>query len=262
MFNQKLQVMESGASKKGPAPKAPEDLRRLPLLANLTDDELAKLHAECEIHHLRPRQAVSYIQYTKDRAGFVWSGRARVAAFTPTGSAVTVGEVQTGGAFGFAFAIMGYEPHESLRIVADEPTTLVFFQAQRLVELMQANFDYAKELIRHFALHSGRVSSRLFELTAFDVRTRLQAEILRLCAGAGDARSFVISPAPTQARLAAQISATREAVTRHLKELEDDGLIEFRRGVILVTSLPKLRAATPSPAGEHLFRPRSDGGGA
>jgi len=224
----------------------------------LTDDELASLLAEMEIHHLRPRQAANYGQYTRDRAGFVWSGAARVVAFTPAGSAVTVGEVAAGGAFGFAFALMGYEPHETMRIVADEPTTLVFFKAERFVELVRTNFAYARELIRHLALHSGRISSRLFELTAFDVRTRLQAEILRLCADAGDARSHVISPAPTQARLAAQISATREAVTRHLKELEDDGLIEFRRGVIVVTQLDKLRRETPAPAGEHLFRPRSD----
>lgn len=258
MFNQKLQAMDSGDSTKSAGPQAPGELRRLPLLSPLSDAQLATVFEGLQIHTLRPRQSISYIRELQGRCGFVWSGSMRIVAHTPSGVAVTVGEIPKGEACGFAFAILDYEPNETLRLVADAPATLISTNGPALMEYALENRDYAKAVISHFALHATRLSSRLFELAAYDVRTRLQGEILRLCGDTGDARSHIINPAPKQATLAAQIGATREAVTRHLKEMEEDGLIEFRRGVIAVTRLDKLRQITPAPSGQHLFRPRAD----
>jgi hypothetical protein len=100
----------------------------------------------------------------------------------------------------------------------------------------------------------------VFELAALDVRARLQAELLRLARnGVLTDGVLVVLHAPTQAALGAQIGATREAVTRHLKDLAGEGVIRFRRGVFEFTDLERLRELDRNAAGRVLFNPDTSG---
>ena len=51
----------------------------------------------------------------------------------------------------------------------------------------------------------------------------------------------MISPPPVHADIAARVSTRREAVAREFKSLEREGLMERRRGAIVLTDPEKLR---------------------
>ena len=50
-----------------------------------------------------------------------------------------------------------------------------------------------------------------------------------------------MSPPPIHAEIAARVSTRREAVARQLNTLERAGLIERRRGAIVLTDVDRLR---------------------
>jgi DNA-binding MarR family transcriptional regulator len=52
----------------------------------------------------------------------------------------------------------------------------------------------------------------------------------------------IISPPPVHAEIAARVSTRRESVAREFKELERSGLIERRRGAIVLSDTRRLRS--------------------
>jgi CRP-like cAMP-binding protein len=82
---------------------------------------------------------------------------------------------------------------------------------------------------RHTALIRS-LTARLFEQIAYDVNTRIVAEILRLgrAAGVKDNRARIF-PLPTHLKFATTVGTTREAVTRELGNLTKKGLISRRK---------------------------------
>jgi len=59
----------------------------------------------------------------------------------------------------------------------------------------------------------------------------------------------VVSPPPAHAEIAARVSIRREAVARELKSLERSGLLERRRGALVLTDVNKLRKAIDDASG-------------
>jgi DNA-binding MarR family transcriptional regulator len=75
-----------------------------------------------------------------------------------------------------------------------------------------------------------------------DARHRIYAELLRLSRPEpGKAAQAVVSPPPVHADLAARVSIRRESVARELKALERAGLVEKRRGALVLTDTARLR---------------------
>jgi CRP/FNR family transcriptional regulator, cyclic AMP receptor protein len=80
------------------------------------------------------------------------------------------------------------------------------------------------------------------EFTTLDARHRIYAELLRLSRPeTGASTRAIVSPPPAHAELAARVSIRREAVSRELKALERSGLIERRRGALVLTDPGRLR---------------------
>jgi DNA-binding MarR family transcriptional regulator len=59
-----------------------------------------------------------------------------------------------------------------------------------------------------------------------------------------------VSPPPIHAEIAARVSTRREAVARQLNALERAGLIERRRGAIVLTDVDRLRRQVDEAADE------------
>ena len=84
------------------------------------------------------------------------------------------------------------------------------------------------------------LNERVVEFSTLGVKDRIHAELLRLAqAGRIVEGSGRISPPPTHAEIAARISTHREAVTRELKKLEREGIIEKTKGSIVIVDIEK-----------------------
>jgi CRP-like cAMP-binding protein len=84
------------------------------------------------------------------------------------------------------------------------------------------------------------LNERVVEFSTLGVKDRIHAELLRLAqAGRIVEGSGRISPPPTHAEIAARISTHREAVTRELKKLEREGIIEKTKGSIVIIDIEK-----------------------
>ncbi len=87
------------------------------------------------------------------------------------------------------------------------------------------------------------LSEKTTELATLPVSARLHSELLRMAvvAGQGDERCE-IKPLPTHADLAARIGTHREAVTRELGLLEQEGLVSRSGRALVIPSITRLKA--------------------
>jgi CRP/FNR family cyclic AMP-dependent transcriptional regulator len=70
--------------------------------------------------------------------------------------------------------------------------------------------------------------------------------------GAEVGGEVILTPAPTHEALGAKIAAAREAVTRHLLELEREDLIRIGRKSITIIDIARLRRVDEVAAGRNL----------
>jgi CRP-like cAMP-binding protein len=103
--------------------------------------------------------------------------------------------------------------------------------------------ELRSNLLLAIATQAAKWAERIFELATLSPRARLLSELLRLVELRGlQGPQVVLSSAPTHDTLAAEVGITREAVSRHLKLLRDEGLIASGRREITLKDLPRLRA--------------------
>ena len=122
-------------------------------------------------------------------------------------------------------------------LVAKMPPTV-------FVETMFSHRPLGEAVVTTLIERLRDVSRRVSELGALNVRTRVHAELLRLARPDRDdpRRAIIVTP-PNQSELAARINTRRETVSREINAMERGGLIERRRGAIVITDALRLSAA-------------------
>jgi CRP-like cAMP-binding protein len=209
-----------------------ESLRSIRLFRGLTDAEILRLDSRCLWRRCETKQEVLGHGDSGTDVFFVVSGLVR-AVIRPNGHReVILGDIGAGEFFGELAAIDGLP--RSASIVAVTGATLARMPAAVFREVLREHAD---------------VSGRLLALLAARIRlldTRV-GELLRLSRPDGASGRAVVSPPPYHAEIAARISARREAVTRELRALEDAGLLEKRRGALVLTDVGALLALMQEP---------------
>jgi CRP/FNR family transcriptional regulator, cyclic AMP receptor protein len=90
---------------------------------------------------------------------------------------------------------------------------------------------------------------RVGELGALDVRSRVHAELLRLARpDRENPKRAIIHAPPNQSELASRINTRRETVSREINAMEREGLIERRRGAIVINDALRLSARIEATA--------------
>ncbi len=112
------------------------------------------------------------------------------------------------------------------------------------VETMFSHRPLAEAVLSQLIQWLRAMSERVGELGALNVRTRVHAELLRLARPDRDnpKRAIIVTP-PNQSELAARINTRRETVSREINAMERSGLIERRRGAIVINDVIRLSAA-------------------
>jgi CRP/FNR family transcriptional regulator, cyclic AMP receptor protein len=216
-----------------------ETLAKIDLFRSLDAAAIQQLDTQCTWRRApRDTWIIDYQDPSND-VFFVVSGTVRVKIQSVSGRDLLLREINAGEFFG-ELAAIDNQPRSS-GILAVTDVTIARMPASVFNTLL-AHPDVCRQLLALMARYIRMLSNRINEFTTLDVRHRIYAELLRLSRPeAARSKRAVISPPPMHADLAALVSTRREAVTRELKSLERDGLIERRRGAVVLTDTEKLR---------------------
>jgi CRP/FNR family transcriptional regulator, cyclic AMP receptor protein len=155
---------------------------------------------------------------------FAVDGHFEVMVYSENGKDVLYRTIGAGDVFGELAAID--DGLRSASVTAQTKGRLVRMSGDDFRALIERSLGAALWLLRKHTVQIRALTGRLFEQIAYNVSTRIRAELLRLGAAAGvkngQARIF---PVPAHRVLAAKLGTTREAVTRELGDLTEKGLI-------------------------------------
>jgi CRP/FNR family cyclic AMP-dependent transcriptional regulator len=171
---------------------------------------------------------------------FIMTGQLR-AVFNTARQDLIFSDMRAGSIFGEMAAIDGAPRAASVFAVVD--SVVAKMPAQVFVELMYAHRPLCEAVIKTLSERLRAMSGRVSELGALNVRSRVHAELLRLARrDREDPRRAIIVTPPNQSELAARINTSRETVSREINAMERDGLIERRRGAIVINDVLRLSA--------------------
>ena len=214
-------------------------LRQIKIFSGLSDEHLAGLAERC---HWRSYAAGELIIGHQDRSRdvlFLISGLARVNVYALSGKQVTFRDIRPGEVFGELSAID--EKPRSASVEALAPSATVIVPQPVFHDALRSHPPVLLATLTHLTTQIRSLTDRVFEFSTLAVRSRVQAELVRL---ARDCRTSdneaLISPAPTHADIASRISTHREAVTRELNRLEDLKIIDREGRALRVLDLRRL----------------------
>lgn len=232
------------------APTGPADLSRFRLFAGLSFRELDRIFAQLRCAPARSQADLNSDGQLKNCVALAWSGNYRTTIMSPAGSHVTIRTVPPGGHFGeiAAFSSLDDRPYN---VVVDEPGILLKMSAQAFRSLVASMPALREATLASLAQAATARADRIYEFAILDMKLRLHAELLRLGAQKGRCVGdvVIINPAPTQDAIATQIGATREGVTRQMKSLVEQGLVQKRRREIVLLNIERLQASVERGAG-------------
>ena len=218
-----------------------DSLAGFELLRGLSADTLAALSRRCLWRRYQPHQIIlGYLDDSRD-VFFVVRGQVRVTFFSASGREVSFRDLPAGEMFGELSAIDGLP--RSCTVVALTETSVAVMPASLFCDLLREHESVNAYILRRLTRLVRALSERVVGFSTLTVEKRIQVELLRLAREtAPGQKCAVIFPAPTHAELASRLSTHREAVTRGLGELGRAGIIEKRRGGLVIRNVEGLAA--------------------
>lgn len=208
-------------------------LAGIPLFKSLDGEAIRRLDTQCIWRRAKAQEFVLDYQDGGTDLYFVAQGHLRVLIQANSGKDSILRDIRDGEFFG-ELAAIDAQPR-SAAIVAMTDSVIAKMPATVFRQTVHDHADVCDQLLALLTSQIRMLANRVHEYGTFDARRRLYAELLRLSrpAGKGNAQT-IISPPPMHAELAARISTHREAVTRELAKLERGGLLERRRGAMVL----------------------------
>src|SRR5262245_24258183 len=214
-------------------------LSRVPILATLVRGDLEQVVKACKWQDYDAgAEILSYRDPSTD-VFFLASGKVRVIIYSAEGKAVLFADLKAGATFGEIAAIDRAPRSASAEAV--EPCTVAFLAASQFEALLLKHPAMAYATLRQLGGEVRRLTERVLEFSTLMVQNRIQAELLRLAADAGQSDGqALLSPAPSLSDIADRVSTHREAVSREFSRLGAVGLLRRERGDLRITDIARL----------------------
>ncbi|MFM9976991.1 MAG: Crp/Fnr family transcriptional regulator [Sphingomonadaceae bacterium] len=198
------------------------------------------LLARAQMMHVKRGQIVIADESPSTDVYFIVSGCVQVSLATLHGNETILREMGAGRLFGELAAIDGHP--RSATVVALQDSMLAQLSAADFEGFLASSPQASLWMVRQLAARVRNLTQKAFELATMSVGNRLQSELIRLAemAGIADDQSM-ISPLPTHANLAARLGTHREAVTRELGALANEGVIAQQGRTLTIYSVSALR---------------------
>lgn len=217
---------------------AAHELKKIPLLSLLSDDELRRL---CDVLKERRAPKGSFILYADDPGPslmFIAEGKVKINLVGSDGSEIVLANLHAGDFFGEIAVLTGED--RSANVVALADCKLLVLCKADFEKHVLHNSGLTLALLRELALRLRTASSKIGDLALLDVYRRI-ARTLQLIAEPQELHGekvFVIESRPTHQELAAMVGTSREMVSRAFKGLEEDGCIILEGKRVIIKKLP------------------------
>ncbi|MDE3112817.1 MAG: Crp/Fnr family transcriptional regulator [Chloroflexota bacterium] len=221
-------------------------LRRLPLFARLSDEELADLAARIRLRPYRRSEVI----FRKDDPGthlyLVLEGAVKISLPGEFGQEALVAIMRAGDFFG-ELALFDRSPR-SASAVALEDTRAALLAGEDFLAFLERHPTAVRVVLETLARTIRRLSDRVEHLTFLDVPSRVAKYLLDLAheSAAVPVGASAAPAAPalelslTQDELAAFVGASRVSVNRVLGDLERREIVGVRRRHIVIKDPDRL----------------------
>lgn len=212
-------------------------LRTFPLFHGLADDTLAEIARSAMMRRVPRGQSVMHAGDRSDYVYFVLTGSLKVVVSDEDGREVILSILGQGELFG-EMGMFGEQPR-SASVVAVMPSDLVMIPKQDFRTIMADNFEIAWRIMCNLADRLRNADRKIESLALMDVYGRVARLLLDL---SEDVKGHtVVVRKITKQDIAKMIGASREMVSRVMKDLGAQGLIEETdHGIVLRERLNEL----------------------
>jgi len=215
-------------------------LRRIPLFAELTEEELAMVKSNLRIRQHAKREVVLQKGGRGDGLLFLLSGQLQVVDITEDGRAVGLRMLSPGDFFG-EIALINNSTR-SASVVAITEVMVAFLPAPTAMHLFSHAPSVAAQMLRYLAQKIQRDSEFRSLLSITNTARRIYTYLLLMKKTAPDGE--VVENLPTHQDIANMINTSRETVTRALAALVQQGIVRKDSHRLVITDLDALRKLT------------------
>src|SRR6478672_6567417 len=212
-------------------------LATVPLFSGLQRDEIQKF-ADLTRERAYPKGSVILFQDDPGDSLFVLrAGRVKVVLIGEDGREVILGVLEPGAHFG-ELALIDDQPR-SAHVIAMEDSQLLILRREDFRRRVEANPSVGWALLIELSRRLRRADQKIGGLVLLDVPGRISRLLLDLSAESGTA---TIEKPLTHQTIAQMIGASRETVSRAMKEFQDANWVTVERRRITLTDRNALEA--------------------
>jgi CRP/FNR family cyclic AMP-dependent transcriptional regulator len=212
-----------------------EALRRIPLLAGLPDDALARFAEVAHTRLYKPGETIIFEGDPCQAAYFIAEGQVRVYRLSPGGREQVLARLEPGQAFN-TVPLFQSDGVNHATVEALTPVAVYEVSASDLWHLVGQCPDLALALLQDFADRLDHLTNLVEDLSLRTVRGRLARFLLEHADEGGVARRW------TQDEIAAHLGTVRDMVGRTLRAFVDAGLVRMDRQRIVLLDREGLEA--------------------
>ncbi len=204
-------------------------LATVPLFHGLDRDELARF-GELVREKSYPKGSVILFQDDPGDSLFILrSGRVKVVLIGEDGREVILGVLDAGAHFG-ELALIDDQPR-SAHVIAMEDSQLLVLRREDFRRRVDANPSVGWALLQELSTRLRRADEKIGGLVLLDVPGRIARLLLDLAA---ESDGVTIDKVLTHQTIAQMIGASRETVSRSMKDFQESGLIRVERRRIAI----------------------------
>ena len=212
-------------------------LRKIPLLAELSPEELHRVAADIRIRQHGKREVVLHKGGSGDGLLFLLAGQLQVVDITEDGRAVGLRMLAPGDFFG-EIALINNSTR-SASVIAMTQVIVAFLPAQTALHLFSHVPSVAKQMLMHLAQKIQRDSEFRAMLSISNTNRRIFAYLVLMKKETPD--GHVVENLPTHQDIANMVNTSRETVTRALLALVQQGIVRKDSHRLVIVDLERLR---------------------
>lgn len=201
-----------------------ELIRRVPLFSLLTDAQATSIADSVVKRRFRRGERIVEQGKKSDALFILLTGRARVIAADSRGREVIFATLRPGDHVG-EMSLIDDEPH-SATVVAEVQTDVLELSREEFARCLPENSSMAYAVMRGLVKRLRQADRKIESLALLDVYGRVAHALLEFAAPDKDGQ-LIIREKVSRQDLAKMVGASREMVSRVMKDIEERGFVQY-----------------------------------